>query len=339
MLNIHLISLLSIFTCMKKIAILTSGGDAPGMNACIRSVVRTASNIGIGVYGVQYGYQGLIENNINSITNKDVGNTIHIGGTILKTARSDEFRLKNGRDIAYKNLKKNNIEGLIILGGDGSLTGANIFSKENDFPVIGIPCTIDNDLFGTDYSIGFASARETIVDAIDKIRDTAASHERIFIVEVMGRESGYLALESGIASGAEMILIPENKKELNDVINYIKKINEEKKSIIIIYAEGCKLGKLDKISKIISKSIPGSNVRYSILGHIQRGGIAVPYDRILGTILGNKSVQSLINGEMNKMVGLVNNKCQLTSLSNILNKEKGIDLELLKISQTISNYQ
>ena len=308
------------------------------MNACIRSTVRTASNKEIKVFGIQYGYQGLIENNIKPINNKDVGNTIHVGGTILKTARSDDFRLKTGRDIAYKNLKKNDIEGLIVLGGDGSLTGANIFSEENNFPVIGIPCTIDNDLFGTDYSIGFASARETIVDAIDKIRDTAASHERIFIVEVMGRESGYLALESGIASGAEMILIPEDKKRLNDVINSIKKINEEKKSIIIIYAEGCKLGKLDKISKKISKSIPGSNVRYSILGHIQRGGIAVPYDRILGTILGNKSVESLINGEIKKMVGLVNNKCQLTSLNNILNKKRDIDLELLKISQTISNY-
>ena len=293
---------------MKNIAVLTSGGDAPGMNACIRSIVRTASYKNIEVYGIQYGYQGLIENNLKIITNKDVGNTIHIGGTILKTARSDEFRSKKGRDKAYQSLQKNNIDGLIILGGDGSLTGAKIFGDENKFPVIGIPCTIDNDLYGSDYSIGFASARETVVDAVDKIRDTAASHERIFIVEVMGRESGYLALESGIASGAEMILIPENKKEIKDVITDIKKINEEKKSIIIIYAEGCKLGRLDKISKKISKSIQGSNVRYSILGHIQRGGTAVPSDRILGTILGYKSVESILNGEKNKMVGLVENK-------------------------------
>ena len=323
---------------MKKIAVLTSGGDAPGMNACIRSIVRTASYKNIEVYGIQYGYQGLIENNLKIITNKDVGNTIHIGGTILKTARSDEFRSKKGRDKAYQNLKKNNIDGLIILGGDGSLTGAKIFGDENKFPVIGIPCTIDNDLYGSDYSIGFASARETVVDAVDKIRDTAASHERIFIVEVMGRESGYLALESGIASGAEMILIPENKKEIKDVITDIKKINEEKKSIIIIYAEGCKLGRLDKISKKISKSIPGSNVRYSILGHIQRGGTAVPSDRILGTILGYKSVESILNGEKNMMVGLVENKCLLTPLKEIINKERGINKELMNISKIISNY-
>ena len=323
---------------MKKIAVLTSGGDAPGMNACIRSIVRTASYKNIEVYGIQYGYQGLIENNLKIITNKDVGNTIHIGGTILKTARSDEFRSKKGRDKAYQNLKKNNIDGLIILGGDGSLTGAKIFGDENKFPVIGIPCTIDNDLYGSDYSIGFASARETVVDAVDKIRDTAASHERIFIVEVMGRESGYLALESGIASGAEMILIPENKKEIKDVITDIKKINEEKKSIIIIYAEGCKLGRLDKISKKISKSIPGSNVRYSILGHIQRGGTAVPSDRILGTILGYKSVESILNGKKNMMVGLVENKCLLTPLKEIINKERGINKELMNISEIISNY-
>ena len=323
---------------MKNIAVLTSGGDAPGMNACIRSIVRTASYKNIEVYGIQYGYQGLIENNLKIITNKDVGNTIHIGGTILKTARSDEFRSKKGRDKAYQSLQKNNIDGLIILGGDGSLTGAKIFGDENKFPVIGIPCTIDNDLYGSDYSIGFASARETVVDAVDKIRDTAASHERIFIVEVMGRESGYLALESGIASGAEMILIPENKKEIKDVIIDIKKINEEKKSIIIIYAEGCKLGRLDKISKKISKSIPGSNVRYSILGHIQRGGTAVPSDRILGTILGYKSVESILNGEKNKMVGLVENKCLLTPLKEIINKERGINKELMNISKIISNY-
>ena len=323
---------------MKNIAVLTSGGDAPGMNACIRSIVRTASYKNIEVYGIQYGYQGLIENNLKIITNKDVGNTIHIGGTILKTARSDEFRSKKGRDKAYQSLQKNNIDGLIILGGDGSLTGAKIFGDENKFPVIGIPCTIDNDLYGSDYSIGFASARDTVVDAVDKIRDTAASHERIFIVEVMGRESGYLALESGIASGAEMILIPENKKEIKDVITDIKKINEEKKSIIIIYAEGCKLGRLDKISKKISKSIPGSNVRYSILGHIQRGGTAVPSDRILGTILGYKSVESILNGEKNMMVGLVENKCLLTPLKEIINKKRGINKELMNISKIISNY-
>jgi len=224
------------------------------------------------------------------------------------------------------------------LGGDGSLTGAKIFHEENNFPIIGIPCTIDNDLYGTDYSIGFASARETIVDAVDKIRDTAASHERIFIVEVMGRESGFLALESGVASGAEMIIIPENKKKLDDVITDIKKINEEKKSLIIIYAEGCKLGPLNKVSKKIKNAIPGSNVRYSILGHIQRGGTAVPSDRILGTILGNKSVESLLNGETNKMIGVINNKTCSTDFKDVISNKRGIDKELYQIAKTISNY-
>jgi len=323
---------------MKNIAILTSGGDAPGMNACIRAVVRTSISKGVNVFGIQYGYQGLIENNIKVLTNIDVSNTIHIGGTILKTARSEEFRTKSGRDKAFSVLKKNNIDGLIILGGDGSLTGAKIFHEENNFPIIGIPCTIDNDLYGTDYSIGFASARETIVDAVDKIRDTAASHERIFIVEVMGRESGFLALESGVAAGAEMIIIPENKKKLDDLITDIKKINEEKKSLIIIYAEGCKLGPLNKVSKKIKNAIPGSNVRYSILGHIQRGGTAVPSDRILGTILGNKSVESLLNGETNKMIGVINNKDCSNDFKDVISNKRGIDKELYQIAKTISNY-
>ena len=323
---------------MKNIAILTSGGDAPGRNACIRAAVRTAINKGVNVYGIQYGYQGLIENNIKILSSADVGNTIHVGGTILKTARSDEFRTKAGRDKAHSILKKNKIDGLIVLGGDGSLTGAKVFFKENNFPIIGIPCTIDNDLYGTDYSIGFASARETIVDAVDKIRDTAASHERIFIIEVMGRESGFLALESGVAAGAEMILIPENKKNLKNVIDDIKTINEEKKSIIIIYAEGCKLGPLNKISKKIKNAIPGSNVRYSILGHIQRGGTAVPADRILGTILGNKSVEKLLDGRKNEMIGIINKKENLTAFEEIIKNKRRIDKELYNISKTISNY-
>ena len=323
---------------MKNIAILTSGGDAPGMNACIRAVVRTAVRKGVNVFGIQYGYQGLIEDNIKILTNEDVGNTIHIGGTILKTARSDEFRTKSGRDKAFSILKKNKIDGLIILGGDGSLTGAKIFYEENNFPIIGIPCTIDNDLYGTDYSIGFASARETIVDAVDKIRDTAASHERIFIIEVMGRESGFLALEAGVASGAELIIIPENKKNLKDVINEIKKINEQKKSIIIIYAEGCKLGPLNKVSKKINDAIPASNVRYSILGHIQRGGTAVPSDRILGTVLGYKSVENLLNGKKNKMIGLINDKCSLTNFEEVIKNKRGINEDLFQIAKIISNY-
>jgi len=323
---------------MKKIAVLTSGGDAPGMNACIRAIVRSAYNKDLLVYGIQYGYSGLIKNNIKIIKPEDVGNTIHVGGTFLKTARSKEFFTREGRKIAYQNLKKNNIDGLIVLGGDGSLTGANIFYKENKLSVIGVPCTIDNDIYGTDYSIGFASARETVVEAIDKIRDTAASHERIFIVEVMGRESGSLALESGIAAGAELILIPEKKYSISDVTKKISKINIEKKSIIVVYAEGCKFGSLKKLSKSIKSKIKDSNVRYSILGHIQRGGTATPSDRILGSILGNQTIECILKNKKNVMVGLVNNKIVLNDLSIVANKKNIIDKDLYELANVISNY-
>jgi len=323
---------------MKKIAVLTSGGDAPGMNACIRAIVRSAYNKDLLVYGIQYGYSGLIKNNIKIIKPEDVGNTIHIGGTFLKTARSKEFFTREGRKIAYQNLKKNNIDGLIVLGGDGSLTGANIFYKENKLSVIGVPCTIDNDIYGTDYSIGFASARETVVEAIDKIRDTAASHERIFIVEVMGRESGSLALESGIAAGAELILIPEKKYSISDVTKKISKINVEKKSIIVVYAEGCKFGSLKKLSKSIKSKIKDSNVRYSILGHIQRGGTATPSDRILGSILGNQTIECILKNKKNVMVGLVNNKIVLNDLNIVANKKNIIDKDLYELANVISNY-
>ena len=323
---------------MKKIAVLTSGGDAPGMNACIRAIVRSAYNKDLLVYGIQYGYSGLIKNNIKIIKPEDVGNTIHVGGTFLKTARSKEFFTREGRKIAYQNLKKNNIDGLIVLGGDGSLTGANIFYKENKLPVIGVPCTIDNDIYGTDYSIGFASARETVVEAIDKIRDTAASHERIFIVEVMGRESGSLALESGIAAGAELILIPEKKYSISDVTKKISKINIEKKSIIVVYAEGCKFGSLKKLSKSIKSKIKDSNVRYSILGHIQRGGTATPSDRILGSILGNQTIECILKNKKNVMVGLVNNKIVLNDLNIVANKKNIIDKDLYELANVISNY-
>tara|TARA_Y100000816_G_C26093166_1_gene578010 strand:+ start:692 stop:1663 length:972 start_codon:yes stop_codon:yes gene_type:complete len=323
---------------MKKIAVLTSGGDAPGMNACIRAIVRSAYNKDLFVYGIQYGYSGLIKNNIKIIKPEDVGNTIHVGGTFLKTARSKEFFTREGRKIAYQNLIKNNIDGLIVLGGDGSLTGANIFYKENKLPVIGVPCTIDNDIYGTDYSIGFASARETVVEAIDKIRDTAASHERIFIVEVMGRESGSLALESGIAAGAELILIPEKKYSISDVTKKISKINIEKKSIIVVYAEGCKFGSLKKLSKSIKSKIKDSNVRYSILGHIQRGGTATPSDRILGSILGNQTIECILKNKKNVMVGLVNNKIVLNDLNIVANKKNIIDKDLYELANVISNY-
>ena len=323
---------------MKNLAVLTSGGDSPGMNACIRAIVRSAIHKNINTFGIQYGYDGLINNNIKILLPEEVSNTIHIGGTILKSARSEEFFSKKGRKKAYQNLKMNNIDGMIVLGGDGSLTGAKIFGDEFKFNIIGIPCTIDNDIYGTDYSIGFATARETIVNSIDKIRDTAASHERIFIVEVMGRESGYLALESGVASGAELILIPENKNSMKDVINKLKKINNKKKSVIIVYAEGCKFGSLNELSKKIKNSISNSNVRFSILGHIQRGGIPSPSDRILASILGYESINQITKGITNKMIGIKNQNPILINLDDVISKKKNVDLSLIDISDIISKY-
>jgi 6-phosphofructokinase 1 len=323
---------------MKNIAVLTSGGDSPGMNACIRAIVRSANQKGIQVYGIQYGYKGLINNDFNILAPYEVGNTIHIGGTILKSERSQEFRTKKGRNKAYNNLQLNNIDGLIVLGGDGSLTGAKIFVEEFNFKVIGIPCTIDNDIYGTDYSIGFSTARETVVNAIDKIRDTASSHERIFIVEVMGRESGFLALESGVASGAELILIPENKNSMQEVIHNIKEINDKKKSVIIVYAEGCNFGTLNELSKNIKNNIKDSNVRVSILGHIQRGGIPSSSDRILGSVLGYESINKITEGVSNKMIGIRDQKPITVDLYDAISKKKEIDLSLNKMSDTISKY-
>jgi len=323
---------------MKNIAVLTSGGDSPGMNAAIRSIVRTANHKNIIVYGIEYGYRGLINGNLKILTHLAVGNTIHIGGTFLKTARSDEFRTAKGRQKAFENLKNKNIEGLIVLGGDGSLTGATIFKKEFNFPIIGLPCTIDNDIYGTDFSIGFATARETIVSSIDKIRDTASSHDRIFVIEVMGRNCGSLAIEAGISSGAEMILVPEINLNIDEVIKNLKKICKKKKSVIIVYAEGCSYGPSYEFSKIIENRINGSNVRFSILGHIQRGGIPVPSDRILGSILGYHSVNYLNNGETDKMIGIKNNNINLVPLTKAISKKKSIDLELYNISNLISKH-
>ena len=237
-----------------------------------------------------------------------------------------------------KSLQKNNIDGLIVLGGDGSLTGASVFNKEFNFNIIGIPCTIDNDIFGTDYSIGFATARETVVNSIDKIRDTASSHERIFIVEVMGRESGNLALEAGVASGAELILIPENKNSMEEVIKKIQELNNMKKSLIIVYAEGCKFGSLNELSNEINKKIHNSNVRVSILGHIQRGGIPSPSDRILASTLGYESINSISSGLTNKMVGIINQEPTLIDLNNAISTKKKVNLSLSKISDIISKY-
>ena len=324
---------------IKKIAILTSGGDAPGMNACIRAIVQTAAKKNITALGIQYGYKGLMEGLIVELNPQSVRNIVHKGGTILKTNRCKEFRNDSGRKKAYKIISENNIQGLIVLGGDGSFAGASIFCKEFKIPVIGIPCTIDNDIFGTDYSIGFDTAVETIIDSVDKIRDTASSHDRIFFIEVMGRNSGHLALSAGNATGAELILIPEKKiKNFATLIKKIKQINQKKESIIIIYAEGCNLRPIEKVVRKVEKGILNSNVRFSILGHIQRGGSPSKKDRITGSLFGYHAINELINNKKNIMIGLKNEKIVNINLEESIKNKKKINSKLIDLSNFINNY-
>ena len=324
---------------IKRIGILTSGGDAPGMNACIRSIVRAAYKNNIKVVGIEYGYKGLLNSNFINLSPESVTNIVHKGGTILKTNRCEEFKEKKNRKISYNNLKNENIDGLIILGGDGSFKGANIFSNEFKIPIVGIPSTIDNDIYGTDYSIGFNTAVQTIMDSVDKIRDTASSHERIFFIEVMGRNSGHLAIHAGNATGAELILIPEIKiKNLDFLVQKIKKININKKSIIIIYAEGCNLGPVNKISNFVQKKMKNSNVRYSVLGHIQRGGSPCEKDRINSSLFGYYSVKEIIKNDKCKMIGIINDKLIVQDLEKSIKRKKEINKDLFKITEIINNY-
>ena len=324
---------------IKRIGILTSGGDAPGMNACIRSVVRAAYKKNIHVTGIEYGFKGLLNSTFINLSPESVTNIVHKGGTILKTNRCEEFKQKKYRKIAYNNLIKENIDGLIVLGGDGSFKGASILSKEFKIPVIGIPSTIDNDIYGSDYSIGFNTAVQTIMDSVDKIRDTASSHERIFFIEVMGRNSGHLAIHAGNATGAELIMIPEIKiKNLDFLVKKIRKINIKKKSIIIIYAEGCNLGPIDKITEYVQKSMKNSNVRFSILGHIQRGGSPCEKDRINSSLLGYYSVNEIIKKSESKMVGIINDKVTFLDLEKSIKTKKEINKNLFKITEIINNY-
>ena len=324
---------------IKRIGILTSGGDAPGMNACIRSVVRTAYKKNIYVTGIEYGFKGLLNSKFINLSPESVTNIVHKGGTILKTNRCEEFKQKKYRKVAYNNLIKENIDGLIILGGDGSFKGASIFSKEYKIPIIGIPSTIDNDIYGTDYSIGFNTAVQTIMDSVDKIRDTASSHERIFFIEVMGRNSGHLSIHAGNATGAELIMIPEIKiKNLGFLVKKIREINIKKKSIIIIYAEGCNLGPIDKITEYVQKRMKNSNVRFSILGHIQRGGSPCEKDRINSSLFGYYSVNEIIKKGKSKMIGITNDKITFLDLEKSIKTKKEIDKDLFKITEIINNY-
>ena len=322
----------------KKIALITSGGDAPGMNAAIRSVVRSCVFHHVVPFGVLKGFDGLINGDMLEMNARSVKGIINKGGTILKTARSKDFRTRKGRDKAFNNLKKNEIDGLIVIGGDGTFTGGLIFSEENNFPVIGIPATIDNDIFGTSHTIGFDSACNTVMSAIDKIRDTASSHNRLFFIEVMGRDAGHIALNTGVSSGAEEILIPEENMGLDRLIQSLKRSqNTGKSSIIVVVAEGDNTGEnVFDLKKYVEKHLPDYEARVSVLGHMQRGGSPSCFDRVLASRLGVKAVESMINGENSVMTGLKNNLVVLTPFKKAIKGITKINTELLKVSDIMS---
>ena len=323
---------------MKTIAVLTSGGDSPGMNSSIRAVVRACAHYEIKCIGIIRGFSGLIDNNTKVLSTRSVRGIINRGGTFLYSARCDEFKTIEGRKTAYKNLKDNEIDGLIVIGGDGSFTGALKLQQEFNFPVVGIPGTIDNDLHGTSHTLGYDTALNTVMDAIDKIRDTAISHHRLFFVEVMGADAGYIALNSGLAIGAQEILIPEVNMSFENLINSLKKSKKSgKTSSIIVVAEGDKTGKnVFELASKIEETLPKYETRVSVLGHIQRGGTPSCFDRVLGTQLGVKAVESLIDGNDGNMVGIDNGKIIFTPLRKALKGKSKINKELLRISQIMN---
>lgn len=324
---------------VTKIGVLTSGGDAPGMNAAIRAVVRTGNYYGLEVFGIVRGYQGMIDNDIYKMENRSVANIIQRGGTILKTARCKEFFEPEGRKKAYDNLKKLGIDGLVVIGGDGSFRGAQKFATEFDIPCIGLPGTIDKDMAGTDFTIGFDTAVNTAVEAIDKIRDTADAHDRLFIIEVMGRDSGYIALHSGVATGAENILIPEHKTDINDVIKSLQEKEKRKKLVnLLVVAEGGENGGANEVAKKVKEKLPNADIKVCILGHIQRGGAPSCLDRLIASRLGYAAVETLMKGDkVNTMIGIVNNKLHYTPLDNAIKAVQNIDREWLKIVKILAS--
>lgn len=323
---------------MNTIALLTSGGDAPGMNSSIRAVVRSCAHYNKKCIGIIRGYSGLIENDTKVLNTRSVRGIINRGGTFLYSARCEEFKSIEGRKKAYENLKAMGADGLIIIGGDGSFTGALKLKDEFNFPVIGIPGTIDNDLFGTSHTLGYDTALNTVMDAIDKIRDTAISHHRLFLVEVMGADAGYIALNSGLAIGAQEILIPEVNMVFDNLINSLKKSKKSgKTSSIIVVAEGDKTGKnVFELASKIEENFPKYETRVSVLGHIQRGGSPTCFDRVLGTQLGVKAVEALIEGKNGLMVGIDNGKIIYTPLNKALKGKTKINKELLRMSQIMN---
>jgi 6-phosphofructokinase 1 len=323
-------------TQIKNIGLFTSGGDSPGMNAAIRAVVRSAIYYNLEVTGIRRGYDGMIKGDMFPMDRKSVSNIIQRGGTILKTARSEQFKSSEGRKMAYEELKKNNVDALVAIGGDGTFTGARIFGQEFDFPIVGLPGTIDNDLCGTDFTIGYDTAINTVIDAVDKIRDTAESHDRLFIVEVMGRDSGLIALRTGIAAGAEAILIPESKTDLQSVFDRLEKGRKDKKSKIIMLAENGEAGDAFEIGKQIKEKFPNYDTRISVLGHIQRGGSPTCMDRVLASRVGVAAVEALMAGHRNEMIGLIHNEIAYTPFEHAIKHNIEINPDFLKIVEILA---
>ncbi len=323
---------------IKKIGVMTSGGDSPGMNAAVRAVVRTAIYHNIEVYGIVRGYQGMIEGDIHLLKTTDVSNIIQRGGTILKTARSKEFTTDEGMQKAFEQLQKFEIEGLVLIGGDGTFRGANAFFSKYTIPAVGLPGTIDKDLAGTDFTIGFDTAVNTAVEAIDKIRDTADAHNRIFVVEVMGRDAGYIALNSGISCGAEDILIPELKTNIDALINQISNDQRRKKEVhIIVVAEGDDFGGGVDVKNTLTKHFPNADIRVCILGHIQRGGSPTFADRVLASRLGYAAVNALRTGNHQVMAGQVNNQIVFTPFSEVVKQHATIPKDLQEMTYVLTS--
>ncbi len=322
---------------LECIGLLTSGGDAPGMNAAIRAVTRTAIYNGIRVKAIYRGYKGLISDEIVDFQTQNVSNIIQQGGTILKTARCPEFRTPEGRKIAYDNILKHNIDALVVIGGDGTFTGARIFAQEYNIPIVGIPGTIDNDLYGTDSTIGYDTALNTIIEAVDKIRDTASSHERLFFIEVMGRDAGFLALNSAIASGAEAAIIPERETKVDQLEELIGHgFRKSKNSSIVIVAESDVTGGANGLAERMRKEHPEYDVRVTILGHIQRGGSPTAYDRIIASRMGTAAIDALLDEQRNIMIGIVNNEIVHVPFTKAIKDDKPVDESLLGVLQILS---
>jgi 6-phosphofructokinase 1 len=321
---------------MRKIAIITSGGDSPGMNACIRAITRTAAYYNINTIGFIRGYEGIINNDAVELTRESVSNIIQKGGTILKTARSARFMTQAGMDLAVQNLKSRSVDGLIIIGGDGSFKGALDLSRLTDIKIIGCPGTIDNDLVGTDFTIGYDTAINTVVEAIDKIRDTAESHDRIFVVEVMGRDAGLIALRSAIASGAEALLVPELKTDSTDLVTKIKAWRSSKASKIVVVAEGDQSGGAFKVAELIKGHWPEFDIRVSILGHIQRGGNPTCMERVNASMMGYYSVLALMEGRTLEMAGIINKEIRFTPFEKALKHHTELNQELVKLIEILS---